>query len=272
MQGLLRVVRNSGSVSRPPSRLYAWPTFRAAAVGRACWWAASCLSIRTTTQREVGANQRRHIQPQRGPKVRCLWDYSDVQSQGPARPANGLGRLVPRRRRFRRSKVRTSAFACDRVRPGSPPSAGFPNRRSHHLRPKQSSIAKKLGGGGERCHWQHFMTEARLSPLWACFLDIASSHGVKGVYIGVTQSPVWRRSKCQGYNNMLSHSEYYDAMFVLTFDRGKTILDLETELIQHAFDNRGALAGCKLDNRIGGGTGTVRLAWALALYVVARKW
>ena len=115
------------------------------------------------------------------------------------------------------------------------------------------------------------MTEAWLHPLWACLLDIASSHGVKGVYVGITQSPVWRWSKCQGHSNMLSHSDYYDAMFVLTFDRAETILDLETELIQHAFDNRGALAGCNLDNRIDGGTGTARLAWALALYVVARK-
>ena len=72
---------------------------------------------------------------------------------------------------------------------------------------------------------------------------------------------------------MVAHKNYYNAMFVLTIDRTAAILDLESELIAHAFANPDELEalGCRCDNRIRGGTGPVRSAAALALYVVSRR-
>ena len=72
---------------------------------------------------------------------------------------------------------------------------------------------------------------------------------------------------------MKAHENYYNAMFVLTIDRTAVILDLEIELIAHAFENPDELEalGCRCDSRMRGGTGAVRSAAALALYVVSRR-
>ena len=126
-------------------------------------------------------------------------------------------------------------------------------------------------GGGEWCRWERFITCARPASLWTALLAVCKSggHVVSGAYVGVTRSPVWRWSKCRRHDSMMGHTEHYDCMHVLAIDHAATILQPEVELIQLAFDNREAL-GCRLDNRIGGGTGTARYG-ALALYVVTRR-
>ncbi len=134
-------------------------------------------------------------------------------------------------------------------------------------------LACKEFEGGEWCHWQHFVVEADPASLWGCIQDICGTNVVSGVYIGVTQSLVWRWSHCQGHNSMMAHRDYYNAMFVLSIDRTAAILDLGSELIAHAPANPGELKalGCRCDNRMRGGTGPVRSAAALALYVVIRR-
>ena len=53
----------------------------------------------------------------------------------------------------------------------------------------------------------------------------------KAIYIGITESPVWRWKLCREHDSMKAHEDHYENMYVLCVDCGDAMQALEEHTI-----------------------------------------
>ena len=90
-------------------------------------------------------------------------------------------------------------------------------------------------GLGHKIHFKHFQLDWTKDTIFAVVLSVLRKSDRS--YIGITESPVWRWSECEGWNDMVAHrNNGFDNMHVICCDKPMCIATLDEMVIDHMFE------------------------------------
>ena len=95
-----------------------------------------------------------------------------------------------------------------------------------------ASVAVSASGTSD-ISWEYWNDDWSMDALQGVIKELSLT---KSVYIGVTESPIWRWDYCRshGETEMKAHSDHYDAMYVLCVDCTECIQVVEELLLQQS--------------------------------------